>query len=48
MLGSDLGEGVGKGFGVCCTAKWGNEGKWGKCDLKTGHGRSSSSAFDRT
>jgi hypothetical protein len=23
-------------------------GKWGKCDLKTGHGRPSSSAFDRT
>jgi hypothetical protein len=23
-------------------------GKWGKCDLKAGHGRLSSSAFDRT
>jgi hypothetical protein len=31
-----------------CTAEWGNEGKWGKCDLKAGHGRPSSSAFDRT
>jgi hypothetical protein len=23
-------------------------GKWGKCDLKTGHERPSSSTFDRT
>jgi hypothetical protein len=23
-------------------------GKWGKCDLKAGHGRPSSSTFDRT
>jgi hypothetical protein len=30
------------------TAEWGNEGEWGKCDLKTGHERPSSSTFDRT
>jgi hypothetical protein len=28
--------------------EWGNEGEVGKCDLKAGHGRPSSSVFDRT
>jgi hypothetical protein len=38
--------GEGSGFAVRPNGEM--RGKWGKCDLKAGHGRPSSSAFDRT
>jgi hypothetical protein len=37
-----------RGVGEAVRQRWGNEGEWGKCDLKTGQKRPSSSAFDRT
>jgi hypothetical protein len=37
-----------RGVGETVRQRWGNEGEWGKCDLKTGQKRPSSSAFDLT
>jgi hypothetical protein len=48
MLGSDLGGGMEKEKGECCTAEWGCLGKKGRNDLKIGPERPSSSTFERT
>jgi hypothetical protein len=43
-----LGGGKEREMGRGVRPGWGNEGEWGKCDLKTGQKWPSSSAFDRT